>query len=136
MAPKTDSTRFWSEEAAHWWTLLHGEGATAADRREFLAWVSRSPERIEAYLGMERLMAALQSRQVQWPDTPAETLIRDAKSSPETASVAAIFPGSRQMLSAGASTAESGRVRWKGLRSGVSLGAVAAAIAALALTLW
>lgn len=135
MARNTDSTQFWSEEAAHWWTLLHGEGATAADRREFLAWVSRSPERIEAYLGMERLMAALQSQQVQWPDTPAEALIREAKAFRETASVATIFPDSRATVPAGASTAETGRVRWTGLKWGVSLGA-AAAIAALVVTLW
>ena len=81
MARTTDSAGSWSEEAAHWWTVLHGDGASAADRREFLAWVSRSPERIEAYLEMARLMSALRSDTVRWPDTPAEELIREARAS-------------------------------------------------------
>ena len=79
----SDSRRLWREEAAQWWTLLHGEGVTAADRREFLSWVSRSPERIEAYLAMERLMTVLRADAVRWPDTPPETLIREARSSLE-----------------------------------------------------
>src|SRR5512146_1384844 len=79
MARKMESAGLWSEEAAHWWTVLHGDGASAADRRDFLAWVSRSPERIEAYLEMARLIAALRSDAVRWPDTPAEELIRQAR---------------------------------------------------------
>ena len=126
MARTTDSARFWSEEAAHWWTLLHGEGATTGDRREFLSWVSRSPERIEAYLDMERLMAALQSRKVQWPGTPVEALIREAKSSSEAASAPATFPALR---AAGAPPAESPGGRRMGLKWRLSLGAVAAGIA-------
>lgn len=81
MARKTDSAGSWSEEAAHWWTVLHGDGASAGDRREFLAWVSRSPERIEAYLEMARLMSALRSDAVRWPDTATEELIREARAS-------------------------------------------------------
>lgn len=79
----TPASARWGEEAAHWWTLLHGEEATAADRREFLAWVSRSPERIEAYLVIERLMTVLRADGVRWPDIPAEMLIRAAKSARE-----------------------------------------------------
>jgi transmembrane sensor len=136
MARTTDPTRFWSEEAAQWWTLLHGEGATAADRREFLSWVSRSPERIEAYLGMERLMGALQSRKVQWPDIPAEALIREAKSSSEAASEAAILPGPgaagrADRLPSDARGGRKTRPRWQ-----LALGAVAAAIAAAVVASW
>lgn len=135
MPRTTDSSRFWSEEAAYWWTLLHGEGATAADRREFLSWVSRSPERIEAYLGMERLMAALQSQKVQWPDTPVEALIREAKSSSEAASIPAILTGLRAAGHAGAPPAEF-RGRGMSLRWRLSIGVVAAGIAAVLVALW
>lgn len=135
MARTTDCSRFWSEEAAHWWTLLHGESATAADRREFLSWVSRSPERIEAYLGMERLMAALQSQKVQWPDTPVEELIREAKSSSEAASIPAILTGLRAAGDAGAPPAEF-RGGGKSLGWRLSIGAVAAGIAAVLVALW
>lgn len=90
MERTTKSTRLWSEEATHWWTLLHGDGVTANDRREFLAWVSRSPERVEAYLGVTRVMSALQSGGVRWPDTPAEQLIGEAKASCEASSPALV----------------------------------------------
>jgi transmembrane sensor len=136
MARTTDSTRFWSEEAAHWWTLLHGEGATAADRREFLSWVSRSPERIEAYLGMEQLMAALQSQKVRWPDTPGEVLIREAKSSPEMASEPAILPGLRSAGRANAPAAEFRGGRRSGFNWRLSLGGIAAGIAAVLVSFW
>lgn len=136
MARTMDSPRFWSEEAAHWWTLMHGEGATAAERREFLSWVSRSPERIEAYLGMEQLMAALQSQKVQWPDTPAEVLIREAKSSSETVPMPAVLPGLRAVGRDDAPAAELRDGRGIGLRWRLSLGAVAAAIAAVLVSFW
>ena len=74
-----------SEQAAHWWALLHSEGASAADHLEFGQWVARSPERVESYLQTARLMRALKSRTVRWPDTPAEVLIREAKASPPDA---------------------------------------------------
>lgn len=132
MARTTDSARLWSEEATHWWALLHGEGVTAEDRREFLAWVSRSPERIEAYLGVERLMSALHSRQVRWPDTPAETLIREARASAEAASEPTIadLAGRRAAAPPAGVCLPRGRIRsgWK-----LSLGAAVSAIAALIL---
>lgn len=83
MERSTKSARPWCEEATHWWTLLHGDGVTAEERREFLSWVSRSPDRIEAYLRVERLLSVLGSGQVRWPDTPAEVLIREARASGE-----------------------------------------------------
>ena len=79
----TDRSQLWGEEATQWWVLLHGEGATPADRREFLTWVARSPERIEAYLRIERLMRVLRADTVRWPDTPAEALIHTARVSLE-----------------------------------------------------
>jgi len=59
--------------------LNHGD-ATAADHHAFGEWVARSPERVEAFLQTARLTRALQSKEVRWPDTPVETLLREAKS--------------------------------------------------------
>lgn len=70
------------EQAAHWWAVLHSEGVTAADHREFREWVSRSPERVEAVLHTARLMHALEASDVPWPDTSIETLVAEAKAAP------------------------------------------------------
>ena len=74
-----------SEQAAHWWVQLHSEGVSATDHLEFGEWVARSPERVESYLQTARLMRALKSPAVRWPDTPPEVLIREAKASPPDA---------------------------------------------------
>jgi len=69
-----------SEQAALWWALLHSEGATSADHREFGEWIARSPERVAAYLQLARLIQALKSDgRVRWPDTSAESLIEEAR---------------------------------------------------------
>lgn len=134
MARMTKSARLWSEEATHWWTLLHGDGVTANDRREFLSWVSRSPERVEAYLGVARVMSALQSGGVRWPDTPAAQLIREAKASCEASSpaIVSLRPAAERVLAQASATADRGgprrRFGWV-----VSAGAVAAVLL-LALT--
>ena len=133
MARTTDSGGFWSEEAARWWTLLHGDGATSTERREFLSWVSRSPERIQAYLEMERLMGALQSPKVAWPDTPAEDLIREARSSSDPGSAPPVFP---QRWGADRPLAASRGGRRMSLKWKLSLGATAAGIAAGVVALW
>jgi len=73
------------EQASHWWEVLHSESASTTDHREFGEWVSRSPERVEAYLKTAQLIGALKSRKLRWPSTAAEALIRDAKASPEDA---------------------------------------------------
>ena len=72
------------EQASHWWELLHGDGVSNSDHREFGEWVARSPERVEAYLQTARLAKAIKSPRLIWPSTPAEVLIREAKASPET----------------------------------------------------
>jgi transmembrane sensor len=132
MARSTGSARPWSEEATHWWTLLHGEGVTTEERREFLSWVSRSPERIEAYLGVERLMAALHSHQVRWPDTAVETLIRDARASTQAAAgTIAELGGSRAAQSPVRALRHRRRLRpWLGRSLGAALAAIAAAVVA------
>jgi transmembrane sensor len=66
-------------QAARWWILLNEASATSADHRAFGEWVTRSPERVEAFLKTVRVTKALQSEAVRWPDTPINTLIREAK---------------------------------------------------------
>ena len=68
-----------AEQALSWWVLLNEGNATAADHRAFGEWVTRSPERVEAYLQAVQLTLALRSPRAPWPDTPVEELIRAAK---------------------------------------------------------
>jgi transmembrane sensor len=77
-----DTTTSITEQASAWWMLLNHGDATAADHHAFGEWVARSPERVEAFLQTARLTGALQSGDLHWPDTPVETLIREAKSAP------------------------------------------------------
>src|ERR1700721_1932593 len=83
VASDMESTMSILEQASHWWELLHGDGASSSDHREFGEWVARSPERVEAYLQTARLVKAIQSPKLIWPSTAAEVLIREAKASPE-----------------------------------------------------
>jgi transmembrane sensor len=79
-----ESTTSVFEQAAHWWELLESDSATSSDHREFGEWVAKSPERVEAFLQTARLVKAAKSARIKWPTTPAEVLVRDAKTSPET----------------------------------------------------
>ncbi|MGH8316661.1 MAG: FecR family protein [Steroidobacteraceae bacterium] len=137
----TPASALWGEEAAQWWTLLHGEEATVADRQEFLAWVSRSPERIEAYLVIERLMTVLRADTVRWPDIPAEMLIRAAKFAREPAPLNSDSGIERLPIGSRAPDAPAvvpaRHCRRFGLGWAAALGVVAAALAAaLAGWLW
>ena len=68
------------EQAAQAWETFHGtEEASATEHREFGAWAMRSPEHIEAYLRVARTMQAMKSKDIRWPNTSAEELIREAK---------------------------------------------------------
>jgi transmembrane sensor len=71
-----------TEQALSWWVLLNEGDATPADHRAFGEWVTRSPERVQAYLEAARLGLALRSRKTGWPDTPVEELIRTATTAP------------------------------------------------------
>src|ERR1700719_308579 len=84
VASDMESTASIFEQASHWWGLLHSNSASSSDHREFGEWVSRSPEHVEAYLQTARLVKAIKSPKLIWPNTEAETLIREAKASPET----------------------------------------------------
>lgn len=130
MVRTTDSTGLWFEEAAYWWTVLHGDGATAADRREFLAWVSRSPERVEAYLEMARLISALGSDTVRWPDTSAEALIREAiaangDAAPAARNAVTTLRSARTVRGSGRRAGMPGWVAWIGAAAGLAAAAVA-----------
>lgn len=85
-----EPTALVTEQATSWWILLNEGDATAADHRTFGEWVSRSPERVEAYLQAARLALALRSHRTRWPDTPVEDLIRAARTAP---SEVVSFPG-------------------------------------------
>jgi transmembrane sensor len=71
------------EEAAEWWDRLYDEEPSAADNREFAAWILRSSERVEAYLEVARLQRGLGSPRIRWPTADREELIREARSAPE-----------------------------------------------------
>ncbi len=90
------------EEAAYWWIVLHENSCTNADREGFAKWVSRSPERVEAFLWMNIVSSALRSPAVQWLDTPADELIRQAH-----ASSAQVIPLHHRIFRTAASSPES-----------------------------
>lgn len=72
-----------SEQAALYWETFHGGAeASSVEHREFGDWVARSPEHVEAYLRVARTMGALGSRRLNWPTTPAEELLHDARRLP------------------------------------------------------
>lgn len=68
-----------SEQAAYWWVTLRDGECTDADRSAFAQWVTRSAERVEAYLRVASFMAKLRSRDLQWPDDSTESLIASGK---------------------------------------------------------
>ena len=67
-----------SQQAAHWWVGLHNMDASATEKREFVEWVARAPERVEACLRVARVHAAVSRADVRCPRTSAEELVRNA----------------------------------------------------------
>ena len=82
MARKTRVDPSIATQASDWWARLHDEAASPEDQRRFGAWVTRSPERIEAYLDVARLVHALRFSRIPWPDTPADEMVRAVKAAP------------------------------------------------------
>lgn len=76
------------DQAAQWWVAFRHAEATPTEKREFVEWVTRVPECVEASLRVARVHAALARSRVRWPDTPADQLIREAKAAPEES----VFP--------------------------------------------
>jgi transmembrane sensor len=70
------------EQAAHWRVVLRDGNPSAAERREFVEWVTRGPEYVEASLRIARVHAAVSHADVRWPQTTAEDLVRDALMTP------------------------------------------------------
>lgn len=110
------------EQAALAWETFHGaEPATAAEHREFAEWIARSPEHVEAYLRVARMMGALKSSAVVWPDTSAEELIRAAKAT----------PGDVVAFSRGESPAAPARVSARGFQPRFALALAASLVVAI-----
>ncbi|MEJ0035692.1 MAG: FecR domain-containing protein [Gammaproteobacteria bacterium] len=82
-----------SEQAAHWWVMLRDPDASAGDKREFVEWVTRAPDRVEACLRVARVHAAVARADVRWPRTSPEALVRDALAAPDD-SVVPLYPRS------------------------------------------
>jgi transmembrane sensor len=80
-----------SQQAARWWVALNNGGASVAEKREFVEWVRRGPERVEACLRVARVHAAVSRADVRWPRTSAEDLVQDALAAPED-SVVPLYP--------------------------------------------
>jgi transmembrane sensor len=72
-----------SQQAARWWVALHKVEASTAEKREFVEWVTRAPERAEACLRVARVHAAVSRAEVRWPGISAEDLARDALAAPD-----------------------------------------------------
>jgi ferric-dicitrate binding protein FerR (iron transport regulator) len=104
-----DSTAPVMEQASRWWVLLNEGNATAADSLAFGEWVSRSPERVEAYLQAARLTVALKSQKIRWPDTPVEDLIREARAAPSEVASLPSAPNHGERETRGSSSPASSR---------------------------
>jgi transmembrane sensor len=83
-----------SLQAARWWVALNNVEASAAEKREFVEWVRRAPERVEACLRVARVHAAVSRADMHWPRTSAGELVRDALAAPED-SVVPLHPNVR-----------------------------------------
>jgi transmembrane sensor len=77
-----------SQQAAHWWVVLHNSNPSAPEKREFVEWVTRAPECVEACLRVALVHAAVSRVEVRWPETEAGDLVRDALAAPEDSVVA------------------------------------------------
>jgi transmembrane sensor len=72
-----------SQQAAHWWVVLHNANPSAPEKREFVEWVTRAPECVAAFLRVARVHAAVSRADVRWPETSAEDLVREALAAPD-----------------------------------------------------
>jgi transmembrane sensor len=67
-----------SQQAAHWWVVLHNLNPSASEKREFVEWVTRAPECVEACLRVALVHAVVSRAEVRWPETSVDTLVSDA----------------------------------------------------------
>jgi transmembrane sensor len=83
MMRESEESASMPKQAAEWWIAFGNADASAADKREFVEWVMRSPERVEACLQVALVHAAVARTDVRWPQTSAEDLVRDALAAPD-----------------------------------------------------
>src|ERR1700744_1655881 len=69
MTHDTEELTSISQQAAHWWVVLHNTNPSAAEKREFVEWVRRAPECVEACLRVARVHAAVSRTDARWPET-------------------------------------------------------------------
>jgi transmembrane sensor len=89
-----DPTAPVTEQASGWWMLLNEGHATEADHHAFAEWVTRSPERVSAYLRAAQVAHVLRSPGTQWPQTPVDELIR-AAAAPDVARLPGAVVGAK-----------------------------------------
>jgi len=121
MEPENEDMSSITDQAAHWWVLFLDGPSSAGERHEFVDWVVRAPEHVEASLRIARTHKALRRGHLKWPADSAEALIREAKA--ETKGVVLSLP-SRVAH-------RSGVKRWRGLRVGAALAASMVIVACL-----
>jgi transmembrane sensor len=123
---EVDPTAPVTEQASCWWVLLNDAEASPADRRAFAEWVSRSPERVAAFLQTARLTQALESNTTGWPDTPVDELIRAVRAAPS--GIASLPHSGREEPQPGGGSVTSVRAfRGRRLTAVVTLAAIAVA---------
>ncbi len=83
MSRETEEQTSIAEQAAHWWVALRDGNVSATEKREFVEWVTRAPERVEACLRLAQVHAAVSRADVRWPQVTPEELVRDALAAPD-----------------------------------------------------
>ena len=66
------------DQAAHWSVVMREGEASAAEKREFVDWVTQAPEHVEASLRVARVRVAVSRSDLRWPETSVEQLVREA----------------------------------------------------------
>jgi len=79
MVDENEDMKSITDQAAHWWVLFLDGHASAGEKREFVDWVVRAPEHVEASLRIAGTHKAVRRAELKWPADSAEALIREAK---------------------------------------------------------
>jgi transmembrane sensor len=79
MAHENEDMKSISDQAAEWWVLYLDGHPSASEKREFVDWVVRAPEHVEASLRIALTHKTVTRAGLRWPSDSAETLIREAK---------------------------------------------------------
>jgi len=71
-----------SQQAADWWVAMQKVTPAPDEKREFVDWLIRGPERVEASLRLARAHTAISRADMPWPTMSADELVREALASP------------------------------------------------------